>query len=245
MKKFPPHFYRSKAAHGFTMVELLVSMGIMSLIFSFLGFLTLISARNSHNLHQQLISQEAAAKANQRLTFQMRNAYCFKKFDTDTGGGPFTRLKLGFPSSPTAYTTHTIALHVRRDPAHPTDNSKTKQEIRYYNRELSSSDFTDETVRFYEGRTLQTVTIPSVTADNPQYRFPLITNFKLFYRNDFRVVLETSYRYNGFAFRFSNPEFQPEGRFTTECIAKNHFMNEGVDSYGDAYNETSGPATLF
>ena len=242
--KLPNSHYRRKV-FGFTLPEMTIAVGILSLIFSFMAFLTLITARNTYNLHQQFSSQESASKANQRLTFEMRNAFSFQKFAGDSGGGPFSRMKVCYPSTPDTYTTHSIAMRIIRDPADPTNNLKTRQEIRYYNRELLASEFTNETISVYEGRTLQTYSVPSVTATDFTYRFPLVTNFKLFYRSEYRVTLETSYRYSGFAFRFSHPEFQPEGRFITECIAKNHFMDQGVDNYGQSDNSTSSPASLY
>jgi hypothetical protein len=219
-----------------------IAVGILSLIFGFLGFLTLITARNTYNLHQQIMSQESASKANQRLAVQMRNAYAFKRFDGDTGSGPFWRMKVMFPSTPTAVTTHTIAVSVNSG-----NDNNTRMEILYFDRELSDGDFVSHTIQFYEGRTLRTVTVPAVAGNispAPSHRFPLVTNFKLTYRSEYRLTVETNYRYNGYAFRFSHPEWQPEGRFITECIAKNHFMDEGVDDYGHADNPTSSPASL-
>lgn len=217
---------------GFTLPEITVSVGIMGLIFGFMGFLTFITARNSYNIHQQVMSQSSAAMASQEVTTLMRNAVGYARFDADAvGEGPYTRLKIVQPSTATATTTETVALYV--------DNNN-RREVRYFNRELAANEFTDRIITFNDGST-KSIKSPTPT---PNRRWAHVANFQIFWQSEYRVTLETSYRYKGFAFQFSNPQYDPEGLFVTDAISKNHFMDQGVTNYAQSDNPTSSPATL-
>jgi hypothetical protein len=215
---------------GHTMVEMVVALGVMSMIFSIMATLTFVTARNSSNIHQQVISQTSAASASQRVSTNIRNARAFMRYPADGNSGPYTRLLALFPHQGyNTVTTETVALW--------TDG--TRREIRYFDRELAISDYISVPSKTHEGVTVNILS-PTPT---PTLRFRNIANFELFWQSEYRVTMQVSYRYKGFAFQFSHPEYDPEGLFVTDCIAKNHFMDQGVDDYAAA-DTTSSPATL-
>jgi hypothetical protein len=206
-------------------------MGIMSFVLAFMGFLLLVTAKNAYSIHQQVMSQTQAASASQHVTTIMRNAVGYQRFSADSGDGPFTRLKIVLPSTNLVPTTKTVALWC---------DAHNNREVRYFDRELTAGDFESRTIRFNEGTSLD-IQSPTPT---PTLRYRYIANFQIFWQSEYRVTLQTSYRYKGFAFQFSHPEYDPEGLFVTDAISKNHFMDQGVDNYALADNPTSSPAML-
>jgi len=222
---------RALRRRGYSLIEVVIAMGILSFVMTFMGFMLLVTAKNAYSIHQQVMSQTQAASASQHVTTLMRNAVGYKLFSGDTGEGPFTRIKVVQPSTNTTVSTHTVALWC---------DANNNREIRYFNRELTAGDFQTRTIRFNEGNSLD---IQSPTA-TPTLRYRFIANFQIFWQTEYRVTLQTSYRYKGYAFQFSHPEYDPEGLFVTDAISKNHFMDQGVDNYALADNPTSSPAML-
>lgn len=70
---------------GMTLMETMIAIGVSAFIFAMLGFLIFFSARNTLNIHEQIMSQTNAAAASERLTQELRSASHFEKFATDNG----------------------------------------------------------------------------------------------------------------------------------------------------------------
>lgn len=82
LRLFNPAFPRSRRK-GFTLVETVVSMGIMMFIFSFMAYLTWMSARSFRSLHEQILVQNQAGMAMERIANEMRNSCVFKPVPGD------------------------------------------------------------------------------------------------------------------------------------------------------------------
>jgi hypothetical protein len=76
----------------------------------------------------------------------------------------------------------------------------------------------------------------------PYATFEHIEDMMMRYETEYRLNLDFRFTYRGFARIHDNPGNPQFGQFITDVIAKNHFMDQGADSYEDP--TTSGPATL-
>lgn len=78
----------------------------------------------------------------------------------------------------------------------------------------------------------------------PRHAFRHIADLDINWESEFRLGIHLTYHYRGFALYLEgqgNPQF---GNFVTDIIAKNHFMDQGVENYALSDDPTSGPASL-
>lgn len=83
-----------------------------------------------------------------------------------------------------------------------------------------------------------------VVLDPPRHSFRHIADLDINWESEFRLGVHLSYHYRGFALYLEgqgNPQF---GHFVTDIIAKNHFMDQGIENYALSDDPTSGPASL-
>ncbi|AXA35586.1 MAG: prepilin-type N-terminal cleavage/methylation domain-containing protein [Candidatus Hydrogenedentota bacterium] len=200
---------------GFSIAEMVISLSILAMVFSFLAYLTFYSGRNFAGLHEQIISQVNAANAIEVTANLLRNAAYFSRYPDD----PVTleevkRLKVAMPLSANSVTTAVLAYHSR-------------------NKELYWFDSENQVTFDSDGN-------PNGT---PAKSFPYMESFGIRYESMFRVTLVAGFTYRGFARVLENPGNPQYGQFITDVIAKNHFLDKGEDNYAKDIT-TSGPATL-
>jgi hypothetical protein len=93
--RFKPLNYRCRH-RGFSLIETMMAIGVSAFIFGMLGFLIFFSARNTLNIHEQIMSQTSAASASERITQELRSASEYQLFSGDTDA-TVTRLKYLVP----------------------------------------------------------------------------------------------------------------------------------------------------
>jgi hypothetical protein len=197
------------------MVEMVVAIGVMGFIFSFLGYLSFFTARNFAGVHEQVLSQVNASNVSEQTANRMRNAAYFSRFPADpVTMGALKRVKVAMPLTGTAVTTSVLAYHTK------------KNEVHWYDNENAVTFDTDGN--------------PQGT---PSMKFEHIRDFRINYESMFRAKLTSGFTYRGFAKFFANPGNPQYGEFNTDVIAKNHFLDKGESNYA-ADPTTSGPATL-
>lgn len=197
------------------MVETLVAVTISGLLFAWLGFLVFVAARNMHNVRDQVVGQTSAAAANEFAVSQLRNATYFARHPADSGATEdLKRILFVEPMQNGIATTRALAL-----------NAATR-ELRYY-------DSLDSLQLDSDGNAVGT----------PARVYRNISDFRVSWLGQYRIRMTTGFNYHGFAFAFDTSRGRQTGHLTTDVIAKNHYLDQGVESHANDTG-TSGPATL-
>lgn len=207
----------TRACQGMSLVETVIATGAVMVMFSFLAYLTYFTGRNFATLHEQLQSQTSAAAAQERLVKLTRNAAFFEAYSGDNLTS-LTRIKFAMHNS-SGGVTKWVAAYDR-----PRAGSRLGS-IKIFNNENAVSFGPNGEVN-----------------GTPAFEFPFIENMTIVFESSYRLTIETGYRYRATAYLSPNP---PQyGRFVTDVIAKNHFLDQGAGGNYALDFTTSGPATL-
>lgn len=208
-------------SRGVTLVETTIAMTIMAFIMGFTGFLIFMSARNAYNVNVQIQSQTNAGNAADNATALLRDAVCFAHWPADSSGTTATlsRVRFVMPGPKDSITTQVLCFN----PA--------KKRVEYY---VSEKDV--QFVGTHDG-----LPVPHGT---PTTSWPGIARALFHWENEYRLTLIFSFEYSGFALKPTGQDNLQFGQFITDVIARNHFMDEGVENYAAADNVSSSPATL-
>lgn len=201
---------------GVSLVEMVVAIGVTSIILGTMAFLTFFTARNFVVINRQSVAQTSCAVASERLAAFMRSAAYFETFAGDVSStSAVRRMKIAVPSGPTTVNKAVVAF-----------NSDLKR-LEFY--------FDENDVTF------DAELNPVGTADRI---FANIGDFRFIYETAFRVTAIFEYEYTGFAGILQNPGNPQYGQFITDIIAKNHFLDQGGPQSYEYDVTTSGPASL-
>lgn len=211
----------NSSRRGVTLVETMIAISIMAFIFAFTGFLIVMSARNAYNLNLQIQSQGNASNACERSAALLRQAsyYAMWPGDDIQTTTTFSRVRFALPAPGNTVTTHVLCYN----PA--------KERLEYY---VSEADV------FFAGMK-NGIPVPQ---GKPTYSYPRISSFRIRWETEYRLTLVFSFEYAGYAFRHGDSRGVQFGQLITDVIARNHFMDEGIQNYAEADNATSSPATL-
>jgi hypothetical protein len=199
-----------------SLVETVIATGAVMFMFAFLAYLTYFTGRNFATLHQQLESQTSAAAAQERLVKLARNAAYYEAYDGDDLTS-LTRIKVAMPNSSGGVTKWVVAFD--RPTAGGTGS-----------------------IKIFSSEGAVTFSPTGSVEGTPAFEFPHIENLSIVFESSFRLTIETGYRYRATAYLSPNP---PQyGRFVTDVIAKNHFLDQGAGGNYALDLTTSGPATL-
>lgn len=205
---------------GFNMIEMTVSMGVMAFIFASLGFMVFLSARNSMNIRDQILSQTSASACSERIAMLFRKASYFTRVTADqTTAGPYTRMKFIVADNSGTTSTQLICY------------DQVKEQVMYF-ADASRASF---------GTTGGKTTVSGTSS----LHYTNISDFQIVMESEYRLTLRLFYKYRGFALYFNNPTVNQKGQFITDIIARNHYMDQNAGgSYASADDPTTGPATL-
>lgn len=204
-----------KNERGFTLAEMVIGLGVMAFIFSFLAYLTFYSSRNFVGVHEQVLSQINASNATEVTANLLRRAAYFSIYPGDPSEPPeYRRILVAMPVAGNQVTTGVLVYHTKKKELHWYDN-------------------------------INTVTWDSDgnPVGKPTFKFEHLESFVIQYQSMFRLTLVAGFTYRGFARIFENPGNPQYGQFLTDVIAKNHFPDKGETNYAKDIT-TSGPATL-
>lgn len=194
---------------------MVIAIGVLSFIFSFLAYLTYYSSRNFVGVHEQVLSQINASNATEVTANLLRRAAYFSIHPADSQeAAEYKRILVAMPVSGTQVTTGVLAYHSK------------KKELRWYDNINSVSWDAD-----------------GDPVGNATFKFEHLENFVIQYQSMYRLTLVAGYTYRGFARILENPGNPQFGQFITDVIAKNHFPDKGDMNYANDIT-TSGPATL-
>lgn len=210
-----------RARRGVTLIETVVAVAIMAFIFAFTGFLIVMSARNAYNLNTQIKSQTSASSAAERCTAMLRDAVYFALWPEDEGtkNARVSRIRFVSPAPGNTVTTQVLCFN----PA--------QKRVEYY---ASEEDV------FFSGMKDD---LP-VPRGNPTVSWPGVSRALFQWESEYRVTLSFFFEYSGYALKSQGSNNTQLGQFITDVVARNHFMDEGVQNYAQADVATSSPATL-
>lgn len=216
---------------GLSLVELTVSIVIAGFILGFTSYLIFMVARNSHNVHDQVISQNNATMAGERAVMIMRQASSFSPWPgdiQDENTNVFSRMRIHRPA--TSGTTVTGALCY---------NPKLER-IEYYEdvADLSFSG-TVTSVTTTAGRSIA-CPVPE-DSSTPDLSWGGQTAFFVSFESQYHVTMHLEYAYSGFA--LTGAAASQRGQFVTDIIARNHYLDKDIESYGEDAT-TASPALL-
>lgn len=200
---------------AFTLAEMVIGVGIMAFIFSFLAYLTFFSGRNMVGLHEQILSQINASNATEIAANLLRRAAYFAIHPGDPEeAAEYRRILVAVPVSGTQVTTGMLVFHTK------------KKELHWYDNYASVMWDADGN-----------------PVGSPSYKFEHLEDFRIQYQTMFRLTLVAGFTYRGFSRILADPGNPQYGQFVTDVIAKNHFPDKGETNYAKDIT-TSGPATL-
>lgn len=198
---------------GITFVELMVAVGIMALMFGALGYLIIMTGRNTVLVSEQALSQNNAAAAAQRISAIIRNASEVLPVAGDDVATTLTRIKFHLPYSlETGEVNQTgVVAFAKADP----DSTESDGVIKIF---LDEADYDPSTV----------------LTDKADYEFEGIQKFGIKYKTSTWITLNVFYSYRSymnFASHDSDFDKKLAGEFITDVIAKNHHPG-GSANYG-------------
>jgi len=200
---------------GFTLTEMVIGIGVMAFIFSFLAYLTYYSSRNFVGVHEQVLSQINASNATEVTANLLRRAAYYSIYPGDPEeAAEYRRILVAMPVSGTQVTTGVLVFHTK------------KKELHWY-------DNVNNVTWDADGNPV----------GQPTFKFEHLENFVIQYQSMFRLTLVAGFTYRGFSRILENPGNPQFGQFITDVIAKNHFPDKGETNYAKDIT-TSGPATL-
>lgn len=194
---------------GFTLVETMVSFGIMAFIFSFMAYLTWMSARAFRSIHEQIIVQNQASMAMERVANEMRNSCVFKPVPGDEAiaNTNLQRCLFLWP-----------------------------QNGDIYNLTTGKVEFFPSTIPGRNGRLLIYKNASSTQAD---YAYGLIEDFSIRLESECRVKLSLKFNYSGTRtdHRDTNNDGKLDssmaGQLITVVSAKSNILLEGLQGNGN------------
>lgn len=200
---------------GFTLTEMVIGIGVMAFIFSFLAYLTYYSSRNFVGVHEQVLSQINASNATEVTANLLRRAAYYSIYPGDPEeAAEYRRILVAMPVSGTEVTTGVLVFHTK------------KKELHWY-------DNVNNVTWDADGNPV----------GQPTFKFEHLESFVIQYQSMFRLTLVAGFTYRGFSRILENPGNPQFGQFITDVIAKNHFPDKGETNYAKDIT-TSGPATL-
>lgn len=206
---------RRHIQRGFTLTEMVIGIGVMAFIFSFLAYLTYYSSRNFVGVHEQVLSQINASNATEVTANLLRRAAYYSIYPGDPEeAAEYRRILVAMPVSGTEVTTGVLVFHTK------------KKELHWY-------DNVNNVTWDADGNPV----------GQPTFKFEHLESFVIQYQSMFRLTLVAGFTYRGFSRILENPGNPQFGQFITDVIAKNHFPDKGETNYAKDIT-TSGPATL-
>lgn len=206
---------RRHIQRGFTLTEMVIGIGVMAFIFSFLAYLTYYSSRNFVGVHEQVLSQINASNATEVAANLLRRAAYYSIYPGDPEeAAEYRRILVAMPVSGTQVTTGVLVFHTK------------KKELHWY-------DNVNNVTWDADGNPV----------GQPTFKFEHLESFVIQYQSMFRLTLVAGFTYRGFSRILENPGNPQFGQFITDVIAKNHFPDKGETNYAKDIT-TSGPATL-
>ncbi len=211
---------RGSRRRGVSLVELMVSIGLLAFISAFTGFLLVMTVRSTYGIHRQVRGQLAAASAAERATTLLRSAVYFSMWPGDEAFSPplLTRMRFAVPGAGNSVTTQVLCFNPAKG-----------------------------TLEFYENENQVSFSVSPdgfVPVGTPARRFAHLSEMKFHWESEYRLTLIFNYEYSGYALQGPGTGRKLYGRFITDVIARRHFMDQGVESYAEADVATSSPATL-
>lgn len=206
---------RRHIQRGFTLTEMVIGIGVMAFIFSFLAYLTYYSSRNFVGVHEQVLSQINASNATEVTANLLRRAAYYSIYPGDPEeAAEYRRILVAMPVSGTEVTTGVLVFHTK------------KKELHWY-------DNVNNVTWDADGNPV----------GQPTFKFEHLESFVIQYQSMFRLTLVAGFTYRGFSRILENRGNPQFGQFITDVIAKNHFPDKGETNYAKDIT-TSGPATL-
>lgn len=202
-----------------TLAELMIAVGIMSLLFGALGYMVLVTGRNTLLVTEQARSQNEAAAATERIAALVRNASEIKTYGADDKSTTLTRIIFDTPNSATGTVSSSVIAFVP-----PSGENESDGVIKI---------FMDAT-KYKPG---------SVATDKADYEYEGIQIFGINYRTSTWMTINTFYSYRGyinFAAKTKDNNLKMAGEFVTDIIAKNH--HPGKSGH---YGETTSSVFLL
>jgi hypothetical protein len=194
---------------------MVIGIGVMAFIFSFLAYLTYYSSRNFVGVHEQVLSQINASNATEVAANLLRRAAYYSIYPGDPEeAAEYRRILVAMPVSGTQVTTGVLVFHTK------------KKELHWY-------DNVNNVTWDADGNPV----------GQPTFKFEHLESFVIQYQSMFRLTLVAGFTYRGFSRILENPGNPQFGQFITDVIAKNHFPDKGETNYAKDIT-TSGPATL-
>lgn len=204
--------FLSSRRRGVTLVETLVSIGIMSILFSASAGTFVLGARAIHAMHKQSMSQSRASAAMERIANLLRNATEFAPYGTDApADGILHRLRFAVPDGTdvynprwgTIYFTPADETSIAGDSASPVNG--------HINVVWDSTEITSEGYGAWNSANME---LPGVTGFGVRFESPQQVSLQL---------------------AFYQPSMKERGHgrlednvFVTDVTAKTHFLLEGL-----------------
>jgi len=186
---------------GITLAELMIAVSIMSLLFGTLGYMVLVTGRNTLLVTEQARSQNQASAATERIAALVRNASQIVPFEDDDESTTLTRIMFDTPNSATGLVSRSVIAFVP-----PSGENESDGIIKIF---LDDSDYTEGTV----------------ATDKADYEYDGIQIFGINYRTSTWMTMNVFYSYRGyinFAAKTNDNNLKMAGEFITDIIAKNH-----------------------
>jgi type II secretory pathway pseudopilin PulG len=204
-------YFNLRLNRGITLVELIVSIGLMALIFSTMAYMVFATGRNSLLVREQAISQNQAGAASERIATMLRNARFLKGYGADDVSTTLSRLAFEIPDpSATGGIRTGIVAFV---PA-------------------SGPNVSDGTIKIFEDSSEYS---PGTLAATPgDWNFSNIHNFEVYFHSASWITVSISYTYRGFSLTTTDKNGDGvyddllAGDLVTDIIAKNHHPGESA-----------------
>ncbi len=199
----------SRSNRGLSLVELMISVGLMSFIFASIAFMVFYTGRNSLVVREQARSQSNAGMATERITNTLRGASQFRPYPGDDMASTVTRVLFDTPDPAGGVRTGVVAFV----PA-------------------SSENDSDGIIKIFEDEGDYTEgTAADVAAE---WEYPFIQDFKVVFNSPSWITLIVAYSYRGFTLSEIDSDGDKihdsrlAGEYMSDVIAKNHHPGESA-----------------
>lgn len=194
---------------GMSLVELMISMGLMSFIFASTAFMVFYTGRNSLVVREQARSQSNAGMATERITNTLRGASQFRPYTGDDMASTVTRVLFDMPDPAGGLRTGIVAFV----PA-------------------SSPNESDGIIKIFED--VDDYSPGTVKDDQAEWEYPYIQDFKVVFNSPSWITMLVSYSYRGFILSDTDADkdgvtdSRLAGEYMSDVIAKNHHPGESA-----------------
>ncbi len=201
----------TRPTRGISLVELVISIGIMAFIFSAMAYMTFATGRNSLVIREQARSQNQAGSASERIAATLRNARFMKGYSTDDISTTLTRLVYEIPD--------------------PSEDDGVREGVVAFV-PATNANTSDGVIKVFENADdFSPDTLEETKAD---WEYSFIQDFAVRFHSPSWITLTISYTYRGFTLSTTDSDNDGvqdsllAGQFQTDIIAKNHHPGESA-----------------